>query len=569
MHHDYLLDALVILSAVIVTPLVQRVKISPVIGYLVFGAAIGPYGFRMIEETGGAFELAEIGIVFLLFTLGLELSLERLRAMRREIFELGASQVVICTFLIAAAAWALGVPAETALILGAALSLSSTAVVLQMLSDQGDMVARVGRVTFAILLFQDIAVAPILAMVPLLAEGGDVVALLGLALFRAVLAVAAIVVIGRFLTQPMFKLAARTGRREVFVALALLAALGTAWLTQQAGLSLALGAFLSGLVLAGTIYRHQIEAEIEPFRGILLAFFFMTVGMLIDPAVLINQAGLIIALVIGLIAIKALVIIPLCRVFGLGWPMAVRIGLLLAEGGEFAFVIVGLVLSRGLIESWLGQTLVAVVAMTMALTPILATVGRRLERRLNRRHDVTSDRLAAEAEDLADHVIILGFGRVGQTVATLLADLQIRHLALDLDPGRVATARRLGSLVFYGNATHYEVLKMAGIERAGAVVVTIDQPVRAQQIVAMLREHHPDLPVIVRAHDNTQATNLESAGATRAVPETLEASLQLGRAVLTTVGAPIDDVRQVIQRLRERHYERVDTVVEARGSAPS
>ena len=569
MHHDYLLDALVILSAVIVTPLVQRVKISPVIGYLVFGAAIGPYGFAMIEETGGAFELAEIGIVFLLFTLGLELSLERLRAMRREIFELGASQVVICTFLIAAAAWTLGVPAETALILGAALSLSSTAVVLQMLSDQGDMVARVGRVTFAILLFQDIAVAPILAMVPLLAEGGDVVALLGLALFRAVLAVVAIVVIGRFLTQPMFKLAARTGRREVFVALALLAALGTAWLTQQAGLSLALGAFLSGLVLAGTIYRHQIEAEIEPFRGILLAFFFMTVGMLIDPAVLINQAGLIIALVIGLIAVKAMVIIPLCRVFGLGWPMAIRIGLLLAEGGEFAFVIVGLVMSRGLIESWLGQTLVVVVAMTMALTPILATVGRRLERHLNRRHDVTSDRLAAEAEDLSDHVIILGFGRVGQTVATLLADLQIRHLALDLDPGRVATARRLGSLVFYGNATHYEVLKMAGIERAGAVVVTIDQPVRAQQIVAMLREHHPDLPVIVRAHDNTQAANLESAGATRAVPETLEASLQLGRAVLTTVGAPIDDVRQVIQRLRDRHYERVDTVVEARGSAPS
>ena len=557
MNDEIFLQVFAILGTIILIPLIEKLKVNAVIGYLLIGLLVGPNGIGVIDDLEGALALAEIGIVFLLFTLGLELSLDRLKSMRLEIFGIGAMQVGLSTLAIGSIAWLLGLPAGTALIIGAALAMSSTAVVIQMLQNQGDMLARVGRISFAILLFQDMAVAPVLAMVPLVAEGGNVLMLLGGALLRAIAAVTILFLFGRYVLQPLFRLAAGSGHREVFVALVLFSALGTGWLTHHAGLSMALGAFLSGLMLAGTVYRHQIETDIEPFKGILLGLFFMTVGMIIDPTVIIGQLPIILAFVVTLLVIKAAILLAVTRLFGTEWPRAVRVSLLLAEGGEFAFVILGLVLSRNLLPLDTVQIIIASVAVTMALTPLLAAVGKHLHEKMGRR-PTTANTLGEEVRDLRDHVIILGFGRVGQTVARMLADLHVPHLALDMDPQRVANARRKGSMVFYGNADHWTVMTRAGIERARAVVVTIDQTNRSQKIVSLIRSHLPDLLVLVRAHDNKHARVLEQAGASRAVPEALEASLQLGRAVLTSVGMPIDDIRQQIDRIRREHYEPID-----------
>lgn len=558
------LQALLVLAVVVVMPLVERLRINAVVGYLAVGMAIGPNGAGMIHDLDGAIELAEFGIVFLLFTLGLELSVDRLKAMRHDIFGLGTAQVLCCGAAVALAAWAIGFPPTTALVLGAALAMSSTAVVAQILTDEGEMVKRLGRVALAVLLFQDIAVAPILAMVPLVGEEAELGSVLGSALMRAVLGVGAVVLIGRYVTPHLFRLAARTRRREVFVALVIFTALGTGYLTSEAGLSMALGAFLSGVVLAGCVFRHQIEADIEPFKGILLGLFFMTIGMILSPGVLLQQGPIIAWLVVGLVTIKALIIFALCRLFKVGLSTAIRIALLLAAGGEFAFVIVGLALANGLLHSLAAQTMIATVAASMALTPVLAMVGRRTQQWLERRVANRTDLLGEESRGLVDHVVILGFGRVGQTVARLLKDLDVPYLALDLDHRAVAEHRAAGANVLYGNAAQIGVLRKAGIGRARMVVVTIDQPSRVSRILSMLRNEYPALEVIVRAHDNAQARALELAGATRAVPETLEASLQLGRSILTTIGLPIDDVRQIIQRVRSEHYERLEPT----GGAP-
>jgi len=570
MAESHLLEGVVIvlLTAVLVVPLFQRAKLSAVLGYLAAGAIIGPYGLGLVGGGPEVSALAEFGVVFLLFTIGLELSIERLRAMRHHIFGLGTAQVVATALAIGGVAvFVFDLPAESAVVIGAALALSSTAVVLQLLSEHGDMLARVGRVSFSILLLQDIAVAPVLALVPLLGmEGDDLATALGLALLRAALAVAAIALIGRLLLRPVFRIAARTHNREVFAALALLVALGTGWTTHHFGLSMALGAFLAGLMLAGTEYRHQVEADIEPFRGILLGFFFMTVGMLIDPALVLDRLDLVLGLVAALLAVKAALIFGLCRLFGIAAPTAIRVGLLLAEGGEFAFVILGLAMAEGVVAEPTGQLLIVVVILSMIATPFLAAAGRRLQRSLERRALVAAESLTAEAEGLRDHVVIAGFGRVGQTIALLLAEREIPYIALDLDPSRVAAARQRGSLVFYGNVAQPDVMRMAQVDRARAVVVTIDQPMAAERVVHGLRLHYPDLHIVARAHDRGHGRSLLGAGASHIVPETLEASLQLGHAVLRTAGAPDEDIDRLLARLRDQDYAELDDVVRATGA---
>jgi len=569
MAESHLLEGVVIvlLTAVLVVPLFQRAKLSAVLGYLAAGAIIGPYGLGVVGSGPEVSALAEFGVVFLLFTIGLELSIERLRAMRHHIFGLGTAQVVISGVAIGGIGFfGFGLPGEAAVVIGAALALSSTAVVLQLLAEHGDMLARVGRISFSILLLQDIAVAPILALVPLLGmDGGDLATALGMALLRAALAVAAIALIGRLLLRPVFRLAARTHNREVFAALALLVALGTGWTTHHFGLSMALGAFLAGLMLAGTEYRHQVEADIEPFRGILLGFFFMTVGMLVDPALILEQAGLIVLLVIGLLALKAAVVIALCRLFGVGAPAALRIGLLLAEGGEFAFVIVGLAMTEGVVAQPTGQLVVVVVILSMIATPFLAGLGRRLQHRLERGALAAPESLSAESEGLRDHVVIAGFGRVGQTIARLLAEREIPYIALDLDPSRVAAARQRGRLVFYGNVAQPDVMRRAHVDTARAVVVTIDQPMAAERVVHGLRQHYPALHIVARAHDREHGRSLMNAGASSIVPETLEASLQLGHAVLRTAGAPDEDIDRLLARLRDQDYAELEDIVPAAG----
>lgn len=559
---------LIVLVAVVFVPLVHQFRISPVVGYVAVGAAVGPHGLGLIGDSASAMALADLGIVFLMFTIGLDLSIERLHAMRRHIFGLGTAQVAATGGAIAFAAWSLGLPAAPAVVLGATLAMSSTAVAMQVLSDQRDLLSRVGRISFAISLLQDMAVAPILVLMPLLGGAeGSLAAAVSVAVGKGLLAVAAIFLVGRLFTQPVFRIAAKGGKRETFVALVLMVALGTGWVTHSMGLSMAFGAFLAGLMIAGTIYRHQVAIDMEPFRGILLGLFFMTIGMLIDPDAALAHAGAIAVLVVGLIAVKAAITALLCRAFGISAPMSLRIGLLLAQGGEFAFVILSMALATGLLPPELAQPLIVAVAVTMALTPLLGAVGRHIHRHFDPPRPAHEDGLAEEAMDLHDHVIIAGFGRTGQTVASLLAQMHIPFLALDLDPGRIAAARARGSLVYYGNAEHFDILVQAGVERARAVVVTIDHPDAVQAMVTTLNHRLPKLTIVARAHDFAQETELERAGARFAVPELLESSLQLGGALLRSLGRHGGEVDRVVERLRARYHAAAETFVPAGGIA--
>lgn len=559
----------VLLTAVLVVPLFHRLRLSSVLGYLAAGAIIGPHGIGFIGDVESAQALAEFGVVFLLFTIGLELSVDRLKAMRKHIFGLGLLQVVLCGGAIYLGGRLFGNADGVAVVMGAALALSSTAVVLQILNEQGDMVARAGRVAFSILLFQDIAVAPILALVPLLADGGEGLWLaLSLATVKGIAAVIGLLVLGRLVFQPVFHIAAHTGNREVFLALALLVALGTGWATHHVGLSMALGAFLAGLVLAGTEYRHQVEADIEPFRGLLLGFFFMTVGMIVDPSVIMEYWLQILVAVIALIVTKAAIIFALCRLFGIATPIAARVSLLLSEGGEFAFVICGLALAEGLFPATLSQVLIATIAITMMLTPFLASAGKRLQTRLEAKEQhAEAGHADREAEDLADHVVIAGFGRVGQTLARLLTEHRTPYFALDMDPARISQVRARGMLAAYGNAAVPEVLRRAGLDKAKALAVTLDDAKLAERVVAAARHEFRDLPIVARARDHDHAVALHQAGATSVVQETFEASLLLSDQVLRVAGAHEDEAHHLVTRARDQANRLLDESVPADGGS--
>ncbi len=551
--HDLLETVLLLLAAAVAAVPVARVLgLSSVLGYLIAGWVIGGYALGVVPDPTEASALGEFGIVFMLFTLGLELSIERLRTMRRLIFGLGAAQVLVTGTALAVIGHLLGLPPAAAVIAGAGLALSSTAIVLQTLSERGEVVARIGRVTIAILLFQDLAVAPLLALVPVIGQENMSISYTALiAMAEAAGLVVAIVLIGRFILRHVFRLVAVSQNREVFAALALLVALGTGYATEEVGLSMALGAFLAGILIAETEYRHQVEADIEPYRGIFLGLFFMTVGMRIDPMVIWAEADAIVALVAGIIIIKAMILVLLCRLSDLPLPLAARSGLLLSQGGEFGFVLFTLATDQGVITAEIKQLLVVTVAITMAITPILSMLGRLWGESLEAKLDAGSDDLSEEVRDLHGHVIIAGFGRVGRIVARLLHERHIPYIALDLDAGTVAAARRDGWLAFYGNVTQNDVLNHAKVENARAVVVTIDQPAFAQRVVSLLRADYPDLLILARARDQRHGWELMEAGASMVVPETLEASLQLGWAVLDSVGMKTEDIAIAIDEIRK------------------
>lgn len=562
----------VMLTAVIIVPVMQALKLNPVLGYLAAGALLGPHALELIQTSYETTQLAEVGVVFLLFTIGLELSVDKIKSMRRLILGVGLSQVVACALAIGSVCWMLGLSTGASITIGLALALSSTAVVMKVLGDTGQLAGRMGRVAFAVLLLQDIMVAPILTVVPLLADsGGNALATLGLALVKAAVAVTIILAAGRFLMTPIFHWVARSGNREVFVALTLLVALGTGFATYKAGLSMPLGAFLAGLLLAGSAFRHQVEADIEPYRGILLGFFFMTVGMQVNPGILINEAPVILAIVVGLIVLKGVINYAVMRAWGVEGPVALSAGLLLSEGGEFAFVVFALALVHGVMPEGVAQTLIAAVAITMALTPVLANAGRRLGHRWERRLSQQAhsgdgeDPLTEAADDLSDHVLICGYGRVGQAVGEMLTHEEVPFIALDMDPARIARARAHDKPVFYGNVLQEKVLHAAGIERARAVAITVDTAATAARIARAIREHFPELTIIARAHDLSNAEVLEQAGVDMAVPETLEASLQLGVAVLTECGRPPETLYGVVAKLREDHYATISSPIKGEG----
>ncbi len=572
-------DALVVLgTAGIVVPIVSRLGFSPVLGYLGAGALLGPLGLGSligsfpvlfwftVGDAKDVAGIAELGVVFLLFLIGLELSLQRLLTMRRLVFGLGGLQVLVTTALLAGIAAYAGGNLSEAIILGASLSLSSTAIVLELLSNQGRLKTSIGRSSFAVLLLQDLAVIPILMFISLLAagSGGSVLGSLGRALLQAALALAVIVVFGRVLLQPLFHLVATTRSRDLFIATALFVIIAAGVIANQAGLSMALGAFVAGLLLAETEYRKAIEATVEPFKGLLLGIFFFTVGMDIDVRELLRDPLLLAAGVVGLIAIKSLVITGLAKLFRLSWPVAVEMGLLLGPGGEFAFVGIGMARDFRLVDVRLASFALAVTSVTMALTPLLSFAGRRVALRLRTVGAMPSE-LIARPRAGRRHAIVVGYGRVGKVVCALLKEHGIPYIAADSDASTVTRDRRDGHDVYYGDAADPKFLEICGLADAAGVVITIHDHELIDDIVAHVRAVRPDMLLVSRARDADHARHLYQLGATDAVPETVEASLQLSEAALVGLGIPAGPVIASIHEKRDEIRHALQDAARAAG----
>lgn len=561
---------IVLATAGVVVPLFGRLRFGPVLGFLIAGVVLGPGGLGHLSASFPWLRLvtfadaehvrpfAEMGVVFLLFLIGLEFSLDRLWAMRRTVLGIGSVQVFLSMLIIGGtAAWFVGGVAVP-LVVAMALALSSTAIASQVMIEQRRFAAPVGRLCIGVLLFQDLMVVPIVIIVSLL--GGDGVGIAG-ALLRAiglaVVAVAVILTVGRFVVTPLMRLAAATGSRELVIAIALFLAIGTGLLTEMVGLSAALGAFLAGMLLGECEFRHQIEVEIEPFKGLLLGLFFMTVGMSFDLASLSAGLPLLIAAVAALLLFKGITIYGATRLFRVEPAVAAEAAFVLAGAGEFAFVVFTLARRAGVLEPVFYQFVLSVTALSMLATPGLAAVGRRIGARLSARQDSARHGAGPASAELAGHVVIGGFGRVGRTIARLLDATGIAYVALDLNPERVARARARGRPVFYGDASRHEILRQVGGAAARAFVVTPDRPAAAEQMVRAIRLAWPNAAVYARALDADHAHLLMDAGATSVVPEALEGSLQLGGRVLAGIGLPDDAIDAYLTVQREAEIRRL------------
>ena len=559
-------------TAGIVVPLFTRLKVSPVLGFIGAGALFGPFGlgrwsgeigwlgYVTIGTSDEASHLAEFGVVFLLFTIGLELSWERLRTLRRLVFGLGAAQVVVSSALLAGVGALLGLPPTVSVIGGIALTLSSTAIVIPILAGQRRLNSPTGRTSFSILLFQDLAVAPVLFTIAALGStkpGESLLAGLALALGQAGIALALIVLAGRLALRPLFQLVAQTRSPELFMAASFLIVLGSALFAATSGLSMALGAFVAGLLLAETEYRRAIEAVVEPFKGLLLSVFFMTVGMGLDMTALAKAPLTLLAAALILVAMKAAIVVALAAAFRLPARVGAEAGLLLGAGGEFAFVLVGAAVAAKLLPPDIAQTLLVVTTVSMVSIPLLARIGRKFGRRLAAAVPVVPQE--EPPTDGSERVIVAGYGRVGQLVADMLGRHGIAYLAVDSNPALVAAGRAPDRPVYFGDSTLPSVLKACGLDTARAVVITLDQPSAIQAVVEAVRASRKDVTIVARARDARHARQLYRMGVNDAVPETIEASLQLSEAVLVDIGVAMGPVIASIHERRDEYRRALQT----------
>lgn len=559
-------EALVFLAtAGVIVPVFHRLRISPVIGFLAAGVAIGPYGLHRLfppDSWVGVFTLsdadrvaplAELGVVFLLFMIGLELSWERLKLMRQRVFGLGGLQMVTAMATIAGIAYALGQSTAAAVIIGGALAMSSTAIVIPTLAARRRLASPTGRGSFAVLLFQDLSVAPLLLMVAALDDraGGGLWTIL-FALGRAALVLLVLVVGGRLLLRPMMRYVAGTRSPELFMAACLLVVVGTGLLAALAGLSMALGAFVAGLLLAETEFRREIEVMIDPFKGLLLGLFFVTMGAGLNVPLIVERPLIVGAIALGLIALKVALLYPIGRAVGLPNRVARDVSLLLGPAGEFSFVLLPAAVVAGLVPGAVAQLVIAGATMSMVALPAIAAVV--LSRRGGTRAPAVGT-IEPPPEDRQARVIVVGYGRVGALIGDMLTRHQIPFLAIDTDPEVTARARADKKPIYYGDASRIEFLRRCGLAHARALVVTTDDSDAAEHIVRAVRKERPDLTVVARARDARHAARLYALGVTDAVPETVEASLQLSEAVLVDIGVPMGLVIASIHERRDEYRQ--------------
>ena len=550
---DYKEAILFLITAGIVVPVFHRLRISPVLGFIAAGVLLGPFGLGRLAQEWPAFgaisisnieqlaKVGELGVAFLLFMIGLELSFERLTRMRKLVFGLGAAQVAVSTLIIAEIAYLAGLSIQAAIAVGAALALSSTAIVMPVLAERKRLNSSAGRVAFSILLFQDLMVAPFLFMITVLGQSegaGSVLTLFVSTLLPALIGLALIVGLGRLLIRPLFHHVAAARSTELFVAACLLVVMGAGVAAASAGMSMALGAFIAGLLLAETEFRREVEVTIEPFKGLLLGLFFLTVGAGLDLARVIAEPLLTIGIAMALICGKFVVTYALAMLFGVREMAAREAALVSAPGGEFAFLMLGAAMVTGLLDRSFGSQLALAVTLSMIAIPLLASIGARMARAAQAQVDAGAMADNAPEGDTQGHVIIVGHGRVGALVGEMLATHKIPFMAIDGDARLVARGRDNGLNIFWGDASRPDFLLKCGIMGAKAIVVTMDAPAAVDKVVQVARKQRPDLTIVARARDAGHASHLYEIGATDAVPETIEASLQLAEALLVDIGVP-------------------------------
>ncbi|HSC07189.1 MAG TPA: cation:proton antiporter [Steroidobacteraceae bacterium] len=566
MAHSSLTQILVLLAAaVVVLYAVRRLRLPPILGYLAVGMLLGPHALGLATDDAVTRSLAEFGVIFLVFTLGLEFSLPRLIAMKWEVLGLGGGQVLVTAGVAAVIAWHFGVNPAVAIVMGGAVAMSSTAIVVRQLRDQAEVNRTHGRLAVAIVLFQDIAFAPFLAIVSAITAGSGAAELLRTVLEGGV-ALLIVLAAGRWLLRPLFHEIAHARTPELFLLAVMLIVLGSAYATETVGLSFALGAFLAGVMLAETEYRLQIEAVIRPFRDILLGIFFITIGMLFDIDLLARQSLLVTLLVLALLVGKTVIVTALAyRFAGRSLFKAVRTGLVVSLGGEFGFALLTILLRDRLIDPAFVQPLLTAIVISMVISPLLIRHNKSIARwilRERRPESTALEREAASTRAVAsrDHVLICGFGRVGQNIARVLEQLGFEYIAVDLDPGRVRAARQAGDPVVYGDAGNPEVLELVGLDRSSVVVISFADTALALHSLDTIRKERPNVPVLVRAQDDTHLAQLTKAGASSVVPETFEAALMLVWHVLLLLQVPVSRVMKIIGDIRGNRYNLLRTL---------
>jgi len=562
--HVGILDVTIILltGALITATLFRRFNLPPILGYLLVGVIVGPFGIGLIADTEASSELAEYGVVFLMFTIGLEFSLNKLISMKRIVLGLGGLQVLITTSVALAVALLLGATVKGGIIIGAVVAMSSTAITIKQLHDQSELNTLHGSNALGVLLFQDIAVVAFLILVPSLAGDGtqSILTPLFWALIKAIIVIAAIMLVGRLLLRPLFRSIAVTQSLELFTLAILLVTLSGAWLTEKMGLSLALGAFLAGMMLGETEYRHQIEIEIRPFRDVLLGLFFITIGMLLNLKALPEIWLEVLTLLISIVVAKTIIIMLLSALLKNDKIVALRTGIILAQGGEFGFALLALAMNNHLLHDQTAQIVLAALVFSMALAPFLIRFNHKIAEKIFPKSVQTSTQdvqqtIETSAEHLTNHVIICGYGRVGQSIVRFLEQEGFDFIALDMDPIRVENAKLAGDNVTYGDSKNITMLEAAGLARAKALIISFHDIHSTYKILQQVRQDHRDIPILVRTSDDQNLDELLSAGATEVVPETLEASLMLAFQTLVLLGVPANRALYMIRKVRKDRYE--------------
>lgn len=550
---------MLIATAVFIVALFQRLNVSPVLGYLVAGTVLGDHGLKVItyDQT---YLLGEMGVVFLLFAIGLELSIERLKAMRKYVFGLGSLQVLITSVVIAAAVVITTHDSGMAIIIAGGLALSSTAIVMQVIDESKSNTMQIGRISLAILLLQDFIVVPLLVIVPLLGSGENMDSLpyiLGNSLLKTIIALGGIFIVGRVFLRPLFSFITpeNSESSELPIAVTLLVVLGAAWSTEHFGLSLALGAFVSGVLVAETDFRLTAEESIYPFKSLLLGLFFMSVGMKIDVMTIYNQLTSIITFSLALIALKSTIIAGLCILFGFSRGVSIHAGLLLSQGGEFAFILFGLGKECGVLEEATANMLLLIVTFSMALTPILGLVGRFIYDKIEKNLDGTPEQIIERgARDLTNHIIIVGFGKIGRMVAKVLEAEGVNYIALDVDNEVVNRETIEGMTVFKGDPSQLSTLEAVGASRAAALVVTINNNITVKKMTALASAHFSNLEIIVRTRDLKNSNELYNLGVHIILPQDYEIGLQIGANALRSVGISDNEITRIKKQFRLGNY---------------